>query len=225
MNEPHAGGPKVISEADREGLAAFLLRMRAKGFNNKALFSAMEMVPRRKFVDPQYHHAVFGPRTIPIACGETLEAIDLEAQMLDALGLENGHRVFEIGTGTGFTACVMSKMAKSVHTTERFRTLNRFALDMTRELQIANVVATQEDGSAGSAEGPFDRIIAWGAFDSLPRTFSDQLTSGGVMVCAIGEADETQALVRLTKTGSRFEREDIGTVRFQPLVRGLPATL
>lgn len=222
MTAPSGAQPKVVSEGDREGVAAFLLRMRAEGLNNKILFSAIEATPRRKFVDPQYHHAVFGPRTIPIACGETLEGLDLQARILDALTLDGSHRVLEIGTGSGFTACVMARIAKRVTTLERFRTLAESAIQRTRELEISNVSVTQADGSNGGTDGPFDRIVSWAAFDSVPRHFVDQLTSGGVLVCAIGGADEPQALVRLTKTGSRFEREDLGTVRFQPLATGLP---
>ena len=84
----------------------------------------------------------------------------------------------------------------------------------------------QGDGSSGlAAEGPFDRIVVWAAFDSHPRIFVDQLSSGGTMVAAIGPEEERQVLVRLTKLGSRFEREDIGVVRFQPIARGLAAVL
>ena len=74
-------------------------------------------------------------------------------------------------------------------------------------------------------EGPFDRIVVWAAFDSHPRIFVDQLSSGGTMVAAIGPEEGVQTLVRLTKVGSRFDREEIGEVRFQPLLRGAAAVL
>jgi protein-L-isoaspartate(D-aspartate) O-methyltransferase len=225
MIQKSGTGPLVVSDADREGFAAFLLRMRAEGLEDKALVKAIEMTPRRDFIEPQFHHVAMGPRTIPIGCGETLEGLDLQARVIHSLEPDSGQRVLEIGTGSGFTACVMSKLVKRVHTVERYKTLYSDAVHRVRHLGISNVVATHADGSAGIGEGPFDRIVSWAAFDSMPRAFVDQLVSGGIMICAIGSGDQAQALVRLSKTGSRFEREDIGTVRLQPIMRGLPAIL
>jgi protein-L-isoaspartate(D-aspartate) O-methyltransferase len=166
-----------------------------------------------------------GPRTIPIACGETLEGLDLQARIFHALAFDGNQRVFEIGTGSGYTAAVLAKLAKRVYTVERFKTLHQDAIHRIRHLGLGNVIASQADGSAGSDEGPFDRIVCWSAFESVPRHFADQIVTGGVMVCAIGLADEPQALVRMTKIGSRFEREDIGTVRFQAIQSGVAAAL
>lgn len=225
MTEGAGSQLHTVYEGDREGFAAFLLRMRGAGLDDKALMTAIEAVPRRDFIEAQFRHLAMGARTIPIACGETLEGLDLQARMIHALGIEGGQRVLEIGTGTGFTAAVMSKIAKRVYTVERFRTLHQEAVQRFRHLGIGNVIASQADGSVGRDDGPFDRIISWVAFESIPRQFVDQLVSGGIMVCAIGGADQPQALARMTKTGSRFEREDIGTVRFQPIVPGLPAVL
>lgn len=225
MTEGPASDLQTVHEGDREGFAAFLLRMRGAGLDDKALMSAIEALPRRDFIEAQFRHLATGPRTIPIACGETLEGLDLQARMIHALSVDGGQRVLEIGTGTGYTAALMSKLAKRIYTVERFRTLYQEALHRIRNLGIGNVIASHADGSAGGDDGPFDRIISWVAFETVPRQFVDQLTSGGVMVCAIGEAEQPQALARLTKTGSRFEREDIGTVRFQPIIAGLPAAL
>jgi protein-L-isoaspartate(D-aspartate) O-methyltransferase len=225
MTEDAGSGLRTVYEGDREGFAAFLLRMRATGLDDMALMAAIEAIPRRDFVEAQYRHLTMGPRTIPIACGETLEGLDLQARILHALNLEGGQRIFEIGTGSGYSAAVMSKLVKRVYTVERFRTLHQEAIHRIRHLGIGNVIAGHADGSAGSDDGPFDRIVGWTAFETIPRQFVDQLVSGGVMVCAIGGAEQQQALVRLTKTGSRFEREDFGTVRFQPIMTGLPAVL
>ncbi len=93
-------------------------------------------------------------------------------------------------------------------------------------LGITNAIARQADGSNGlPGEGPFDRIVAWVAFESLPRFLLDQLSSGGVVIAPIGSEESEQVLAKLTKVGSRFEREDIGTVRLQPVLPGLAAVL
>lgn len=216
---------RPVSEAEREGFAAFLLRMRASGLDDKPLMAAIESVPRRDFVDATYASIAMGTGTIPIACGETIEGIDLQARIIHQMGLDGTQRVLEIGTGSGYTASVLSRLAKRVYTVERYKTLHADAVHRMRHLGLTNVIATHADGSAGSGEGPFDRIVCWAAFDSIPRSFVEQLVSGGSMICAIGSGEQAQSLVRMTKVGSRFEREDIGTVRFQPLMSGLPAIL
>ena len=202
---------------DREGFAAFLLRMRARGINNPALMAAIEATPRRSFVQLENHLAAWSCRMAPIACGEAIEGLDLQAQVIDRLELQPTHRVLEIGTGSGYTAALMARLARRVYTIERFRTLATEAADRHAELGIENVIIRHGDGSRGSAEGPFDRIVCWAAFDALPRHFVDHVVSGGVMVAPIGPADGPQAFATLTKVGSRFEREDFATARLQAL--------
>ncbi len=214
-----------LARLDREGFAAFVMRMRAVGISDRTLISAIEATPRRAFVDPQYHNAVWSSRTIPIDCGEVIEGLDLQATIIHALKIGDGHRVLEIGTGSGYTASVMGRLAKRVITIERFRRLQESAAAVLRETSLGNVITSRADGAEGSDDGPFDRIVAWAAFDAIPRAFVDQLVSGGIIVCAIGEPEQPQVLVRLAKVGSRFEREDLGLVRFQPVARGLPLTL
>jgi protein-L-isoaspartate(D-aspartate) O-methyltransferase len=157
------------SPADREGFAAFLLRMRNSGIDDRLLMAAFEAVPRRDFIRPEFLSDVWSKRTNPIDCGETIEGADTQARLIRQLGIEEHHRVLEIGTGTGFTAAVMSKLAKRVFTIERFRTLSAAAATRIRELKIDNAIATHGDGSQGGTNGPFDRIITWAAFDNVPR--------------------------------------------------------
>jgi protein-L-isoaspartate(D-aspartate) O-methyltransferase len=212
--------------AEREGLAAFMLRLRSRGGIPKHIVSAFESTPRAAFLDIHLRDLAWSDRTLPIECGEAIEGVDLQAQIIDALGLEPGHRVLEVGTGTGYTAAVISRLAGRVTTLDRYKTLIDLAKQRHELFGIQNVTARQLDGSNGLvSEGPFDRIIVWAAFDSHPRIFVDQLSSGGTMVAAIGPGEGTQTLVRLTKVGSRFDREEIGEVRFQPLLRGAAAVL
>lgn len=212
--------------ADREGFAAFLLRMRARGLNDPALLSAIESVGRRTFVPGHVQDAVWLNRMLPIPCGEAIESIDQQALILDALQPLAGLRVLEVGTGSGFTSAVLGRLAGRVLSIERFRTLIREAEQRHHALGLANVILRHADGSPGAvADGPFDRIVVWAAFESLPRHFVDQLASNGVMICAIGPAEGVQSIVRLTKIGSRFDREDIGEARLQPLASGVASTL
>ena len=134
--------------------------------------------------------------------------------------------MLEIGTGSGFTAAVMARLSARVLTLDRFATLVGQATRRHEALGIANVLARQADGAQGlPAEGPFDRIVAWAAYETLPRGFADQLSSGGIMIAAIGPGEGVQAVEKLTKVGSRFEREQVAQVRFQPMTPGLAQAL
>ena len=212
--------------SDREMFAAFLMRQRAKGVHDARLLGAFETTPRRGFVPAAFAEAAFSERTVPIDCGEVIEGLDLQALMISALGIEDSHRVLEVGTGSGYTAAIMARLALRVTTADRFRSLSEGARARFEALRLGNITVRHADASKGlNGEGPFDRIIVWAAFDAMPRAFVDQLATNGVMVCAVGPEDGEQALVRLTKIGSRFEREELGRVRFQPIMTSVAAAL
>ena len=211
---------------DREGFAAFLLRLRGRGTVPKALIAAFEATPRRGFLAPHFHQIAWSDRMLPIECGEAIEGADMQAAVIAALAIEAGNRVLEIGTGSGYTSAVMSRLAARIVTVDRYKTLVEQARQRFEALGIGNVIVRQTDGSGGlPAEGPFDRIVAWAAFDSLPRFLLDQLSSGGIVIAPIGPEEGEQVLAKLTKVGSRFEREDIGMVRLQPILRSVAAVI
>lgn len=211
---------------DRERFASFLMRVRARGITDAHLLDAFEATPRRGFVPAAFSDSAYSDRTVPIDCGEVIEGLDLQATVLHALAIEDNHRVLEVGTGSGFTAAVMAHLALRVTTAERYRSLCEQAKPRFEALRIPNITVRHADARNGlNGEGPFDRIVAWAAFDAMPRGFVDQLATNGVMVCAIGPDDGEQVLVRLSKIGSRFEREDLMTVRFQPLATAVAAAI
>ncbi|WP_295812954.1 protein-L-isoaspartate(D-aspartate) O-methyltransferase [uncultured Nitratireductor sp.] len=206
---------------ERESFAAFMLRMRARGIGDKALFAAMEASPRGSFLPSEWYASAWSDRMVPIACGEAIEGCDLQARVIDALALSAGHRVLEIGTGSGFTAAVMGRLSGRVLTLDRYRTLGAEAQLRWEHLGITNVMARHADGLDGAAsDGPFDRIVAWAAFEEMPRRFVDQLATGGIMIAPIGSGNDVQTMAKLEKIGSRFERTDLENVRLQPLFKG-----
>ncbi|ODT08200.1 MAG: protein-L-isoaspartate O-methyltransferase [Mesorhizobium sp. SCN 65-20] len=215
-----------IMSDDREGFAAFLLRLRGRGVVPKSLIAAFEATPRRNFLPGHFHSLAWSERMLPIECGEAIEGADIQAAILAALNVEASSRVLEVGTGTGYTAAVMARLAARVVTVDRFKTLTEQARQRFEALGISNAFVRQADGSNGlPGEGPFDRIVVWAAFDSHPRMFVDQLSSGGTMIAPIGPEEGEQVLCKLTKIGSRFEREDLGVIRLQPLAKGVAAAL
>jgi len=207
---------------EQEKFAAFLLRMRAAGLDRRELVAAIEATPRSAFVPAQWRADAWCDRSIPIECGQAIEGLDLQMRTLAALDLRPECRVLEIGAGSGFTGAVMARLCARVLCLDRFRTLCEQARQRHETLGIANALVRQADGTQGlPADGPFDRIVVWAAYEALPRAFVDQLSSGGVMVAAIGPGDGAQVLEKLTKVGSRFEREQLGEVRFQPVAAGI----
>lgn len=207
---------------EQEKFAAFLLRMRAAGLDRRELVAAIEATPRSAFVPAQWRADAWCDRSIPIECGQAIEGLDLQMRTLAALDLRPECRVLEIGAGSGFTGAVMARLCGRVLCVDRFRTLCEQARQRHETLGIANALVRQADGTQGlPADGPFDRIVVWAAYEALPRGFVDQLSSGGVMVASIGPGDGAQVLEKLTKVGSRFEREQLGEVRFQPVAAGI----
>lgn len=215
-----------MTQTDREGFAAFLLRMRGVGIDRRDLMTAFELTPRRSFVPTQWHGDAWSQGMLPIECGEAIEGIDLQARVLSALDLQPGQKVLEIGTGSGYTAAVMSRMVGRVISLDRYRTLIELASQRLEALELSNVLLRQADGRQGlAAEGPFDRIVAWAAYAEHPRHLVEQLSTGGIAVAAIGPAEDKQTLAKLSKIGSRFEREEIAEVRLQPLAEGMAASI
>lgn len=215
-----------LDAAEREKFAAFLLRMRSAGLDRRDLVAAFEATPRSAFVPGQWLAEAWSDGMLPIECGEAIESVDLQMRVLTALDIQPGNRVLEVGTGSGFTSAVMARLAGRVLTLERFKTLTQLARQRHEALGISNVIVRQADGTQGAAaEGPFDRIVVWAAFETLPRGFVDQLSSGGVMVAAVGPGDGVQIMESMTKLGSRFERLPLAEVRLQPVASGVAAAI
>ncbi|MCQ8781761.1 protein-L-isoaspartate(D-aspartate) O-methyltransferase [Mangrovibrevibacter kandeliae] len=210
---------------DREDLAAFILRLRSERITEPRLLAAIEQVPRRLFVPGEVPNA-YADGALPIDCGETMYGARFAVGLVHALKVEDHARVLEIGTGSGYVTALLAKLAARVFSLDRYKRLLRRADERLRGLDLLNVVLEQDDGRSGYITGaPYDRIIVHAAFSEVPRAFLEQLASQAYLICAVGPGDGEQQLVRLQKVGSRFEREDLRTVRYQPLASGIAATL
>lgn len=204
---------------EKEEFAALVLRLRAEGVSDLDLLTAVEQTPRSLFVPPQFVEQAYSSRTIPIECGSFLEGVDFAVRVLHHLRVKPGQRVLEVGTGSGFMTSVIARMAERVLTIDRYKTLTSNAQKRFETLGIRNVIIRQADGSAGlQGEGTFDRILVTAAFESMPRFYADQLVSGGSMIAPLMISETECRLVRLTKTGSRFEREELLNSPYQPIV-------
>ncbi|MBO3760068.1 protein-L-isoaspartate(D-aspartate) O-methyltransferase [Ciceribacter sp. L1K22] len=203
---------------EKEGFAALVLRLRAEGISDLDLLTAVEQTQRSRFVPAQFVDQAYSSRTIPIDCGSFMEGADLAVRILHKLNVKPGHRVLEIGTGSGFMTTVLGRLAERVLSLDRFSTLIAAAQRRLDEHGLRNVVLRQADGSSGvPGEGTFDRIVATAGFSQMPRFLAEQMVSGGVAVVPVAVEEGRYVMVRLTKTGSRFEREDFFETPYLPL--------
>jgi len=203
------------------GRMEFLLTLRKRGITDQAVLRAMEEVPRSEFVQPDYANLAYSDHALPIACGQTISQPYVVAYMTEQLGLKREHRILEVGTGSGYQAAVLSSLAREVVSIERFRTLADTARERLRRLGYNNVEVVVGDGFAGVPEkAPYDRIVVTAAAEKLPQALVDQLGEGGVMLLPLGPHEGTQHIVKVTKTSTGLEREELLPVRFVPLLPG-----
>jgi protein-L-isoaspartate(D-aspartate) O-methyltransferase len=199
----------------------FLLMLRRRGISDAAVLRALDEVPREHFVDGDLAGAAYADRALPIACGQTISQPYVVAYMSEQLGVRPQHRVLEIGTGSGYQAAILSRLAREVVTIERYRTLAERARVRIETLGYGNVEVRVGDGLNGVAEqAPFDRIIVTAAAETVPDALVEQLAEDGVMILPLGPHNGVQCLVRLTKSASGLKRDDLIEVRFVPLLPG-----
>jgi protein-L-isoaspartate(D-aspartate) O-methyltransferase len=199
----------------------FLLGLRRRGIGSADVLRALDDVPREKFVEADFTEAAYADQALPIACGQTISQPFVVAYMTEQLDVHPGHRVLEIGTGSGYQAAVLAKLARRVYTVERYKPLSKEAERLLIELRIHNAVFDVGDGSKGwPGQAPFDRIIVTAAADERPQALIDQLALGGILIVPVGRDPTAQVVERIVKSESGLQRDTLMPVRFVPLVTG-----
>jgi len=209
------------SADDRVGRMEFLLSLRRHGIMDASVLRAMDEVPREHFVTSGYSDIAYADQALPIACGQTISQPYVVAYMTEQLKVEPQHRVLEVGTGSGYQAAVLSRLAREVISIERYRTLADSARTRLASLGYANVEVRHGDGLAGVSErAPYDRIIVTAAAETIPETLMTQIRVGGLIVAPVGPQDGVQKLLRIERTDAGYETKDLADVRFVPLIPG-----
>jgi protein-L-isoaspartate(D-aspartate) O-methyltransferase len=204
----------------------FQLTLRRRGISDQAVLRAMEEIPREEFVDEADRADAYRDGALGIACGQTISQPFVVAYMTEQLKLSKRHRVLEIGTGSGYQAAVLSRLAGQVLTIERFRTLADAARRRLKELGYHNVEVMLGDGFAVPEEaGAFDRIIVTAAMIQIPESLMQRLTPEGILIAPVGPHHGVQTLVRIIRTGTGFERKELVDVRFVPALPGIAREL
>lgn len=217
--------PVSETEADSGGetrLQRLLRNLKTQGIDEPRLLHAMEYTPRDLFVPELFLDRSWEDSAIPINCGQTISQPYIVGLMTQALKLEQRHRVLEIGTGSGYQTAILARMCRYVYTIERYRSLMLEAEIRHKRLMLENIIYRFADGWDGWPEqAPFDRILVTAALPEEPLGLLAQLKPKGVMVAPQGRSS-TQRLLRYTRNeGEGYEAEDLGEVRFVPLLTGV----
>ena len=204
----------------------FQLALRRRGISDQAVLRTMEEVPREIFVAAGDRDHAYRDSALGIACGQTISQPFVVAYMTEQLQLQKGHKVLEIGTGSGYQAAVLSRLCAHVLTIERYRTLADTARDRLEALGYYNIEVMNGDGfDIPPGAGDFDRIIVTAAMEKIPDILQQRLEPGGILIAPVGPHHGTQTLVRMTRTDAGFERKDLVDVRFVPALPGIAREL
>lgn len=196
-----------------------------RGVRDRAVLGAMREVPRERFVPDDLADAAFEDRPLPIGEEQTISQPYVVALMAEAAELEPEDRVLEVGTGSGYGAAVLGRLARQVWTVERIPSLARRAAAVLAAVGCTGVEVVEGDGTLGhAAEAPYDAVVVTAAAPSVPPALLDQLVDCGRLVMPVGAPTGAQRLVRVRRRGDRCVEEDLGPVRFVPLVgaHGIP---
>jgi protein-L-isoaspartate(D-aspartate) O-methyltransferase len=203
---------------DRERMVA--TQIEARGITDPLVLDAMRIVPRERFVPASLAKFAYDDGPLPIGHGQTISQPYIVAVMAQAAGLKPGARALEIGTGSGYGAAVLSRIAAEVYTVERVGALAAAARASLAKLGYANVHVLEGDGSLGWADhAPYDAIVVTAGGPRVPRTLLNQLAVGGRLVMPVGPVARHQRLVRVTRTDAHeYAYEDLEEVAFVPLI-------
>lgn len=208
--------------APPEALVRLLMTLRAKGVRDNRVLTAMEKVDRAMFVSPTFQARAYEDMPLPIACGQTISQPTVVGLMTQALDVGPRDKVLEVGTGSGYQAAILSYLGRRIYTVDRHRPLVQTARARIEALGLVNVTAMLADGTRGLPEqAPFDRILLTAAPEDPPATLLAQLREGGVMVLPVGQSDAVQTLIRVERTPDGYDYQELGDVRFVPIVEGI----
>ena len=200
-----------------------ILELRQAGIIDTKILAAMEKVPRERFVPQAFEDRAYDGMALPIGHGQTISQPVVVAKMIMALNLNDRIKILEIGAGSGYQTAVLSYLCRRVYAIERHRDLLLGAQYLLDEMRRYNVTAVVGDGTLGwPGQAPFERIIVSAAAPEIPKTLTDQLAEGGVMVLPVGDQRRDQMIMRVVRRDGVIHTENLWPVRFLPLVPGRP---
>ena len=211
---------ETMTDFSREREAMAERHLRRRGIREKHIIDAFLAVPREAFVSAEYAHLAYGDHPLPIEAGQTISQPYIVALMIEAAKIELGDKVLEVGSGSGYAAAVISRIAAQVVGIERQHDLVEIARERLERLGYDNVTIVEGDGTKGCpGEAPFDAILAAASGSHIPDSLVGQLKPGGSIVMPVGSPGWVQKLVRATRReDGTLQQSDLGGVRFVPLI-------
>jgi len=206
-----------------KGLRIQLVReLQKKGINDPRILKAFEEIPRHFFLEKAFSDWAYKDIPFPIESDQTISQPYTVAYQTDLLDVQKGDRVLEIGTGSGFQACVLAHMGAKVYTVERQEKLFVKTKELLEKIGFSQIRNFYGDGYKGAPRfAPFDKILVTAGAESIPKTLLDQLAIGGTMVIPVGEGD-TQIMTRIKRiSADKFAQEKLSSCRFVPFLPGL----
>jgi len=192
--------------------------LQSRGIFDPRVLDAMWRIPRERFVEEADREEAYADHAMTIGCGQTISQPYIVALMTQALALQGGERVLEIGTGSGYQTAILAYLASEVASIERHAELSRQAAAVLADLGYTRVKLIVGDGSLGwPAEAPYDRILVAAAAASPPQHLIDQLAPDGILVIPVGDREE-QMLQAIRKVSESVQIESLSACRFVPLV-------
>lgn len=197
-----------------------ILELRETGISDAKILSAIEKIPREKFIPENFRNQAYDNLALPIGDNQTISQPFVVAKMTQLLELESKHKVLEVGTGSGYQSAVLSKLVRRVYTIERIKNLSIKAENIFKELKISNIVTKYADGNLGWKEQiPFDRIIITAATSHISKEISSQIDEGGIIVSPINSKNK-QIIIKYKKINNVLESETYDDVLFVPNLSG-----
>lgn len=213
----------MTTEQHKVEIARLIMELRAEGISDQRVLNAIERTPRELFVPATFREQAYENVALPIGHGQTISQPYVVALMTQALELNDRHKVLEVGTGSGYQAAVLARLCRRVLTIERHRALLKEAEARFAKLRLHNVTTRFGDGTKGWPEHEtFDRIVVTAAAPEIPDNLLEYLAEGGILVTPVGPARRDQKLLRVRRKNGDLAVENLGSVRFVPLVTGLP---
>ena len=197
-----------------------ILELRESGISDSKILSAIEKIPRERFIPENFRNQAYDNLALPIGDNQTISQPFVVAKMTQLLEVKSSHKVLEIGTGSGYQSAVLSKLVRRVYTIERINNLLIKAEKIFQELNISNIVPKYADGNLGWKEQiPFDRIIITAATSQISKEISSQIDEGGIIVSPINSKNK-QIIIKYKKINNVLESETYDDVLFVPNLSG-----
>ena len=197
-----------------------ILELRESGISNSNVLSALEIIPREKFIPQNYRNQAYENIALPIGDNQTISQPYVVAKMTELLEVNNNHKVLEIGTGSGYQCAVLSKLARRIYTIERIKNLHHKSAKIFKELQLTNIVSKYEDGNNGWIEQiPFDRIIFTAATENISNKIFSHIKEDGIIVCPIIRENK-QVIIKYKRKNNKLIPQEFDDVVFVPNLKG-----